>query len=155
MELITNRKVLVWKILELLMRYLPTFDRDVATIATDRMNIGCGPNALHGWYNIDNSPTAWLAKRPRFYKFLSDLHLITNQHNVYDWASNIVVHDIRRGLPCPSSSIRYIYSSHVLEHLYRKEARFVLHECHRVLKPGGGDSNCCTRPSPLHTSIPR
>ena len=45
--------------------------------------------------------------------------------------------DVRAGLPFPDDSIEFIYSCHMLEHIYVYEAIVVLRECHRVLRPGG------------------
>jgi predicted SAM-dependent methyltransferase len=41
------------------------------------------------------------------------------------------------GLPFPSSSLKGIYASHVLEHFDGKRVRKLLSEFHRVLKQGG------------------
>lgn len=47
-------------------------------------------------------------------------------------------HDLNDPLPFPDNSVDRIYSSHVLEHFtYPHELLRVLHECLRVLKPGG------------------
>jgi predicted SAM-dependent methyltransferase len=53
------------------------------------------------------------------------------------WPKNIRIHDVRRGLPYPESSLSYVYSSHLFEHLFADEARALLCECFRVLVPGG------------------
>jgi predicted SAM-dependent methyltransferase len=45
--------------------------------------------------------------------------------------------DVTKGLHYPSGSVEAVYSSHMLEHLYLSDARALLHECWRVLKPGG------------------
>jgi predicted SAM-dependent methyltransferase len=46
-------------------------------------------------------------------------------------------HDLTKPLPFPDDSVEEIYSSHVLEHFtYPHPLLDVLHECHRVLKPG-------------------
>lgn len=45
--------------------------------------------------------------------------------------------DITRGLPFASASVSVCYSSHVLEHMDRQAARFMLDECFRVLQSGG------------------
>ena len=45
--------------------------------------------------------------------------------------------DVTLGLPFPDNSIRGVYSSHLLEHLSVQEARRLLTECYRALKPGG------------------
>jgi predicted SAM-dependent methyltransferase len=46
-------------------------------------------------------------------------------------------HDIRRGLPFANSEIDVCYCSHVLEHLTQGQAKKLLAECFRVLKPAG------------------
>lgn len=50
---------------------------------------------------------------------------------------NVLVHDIRTGLPFIPASVDVCYASHVIEHLERPAAKQLLLECHRVLKPGG------------------
>lgn len=52
------------------------------------------------------------------------------------WDRGIRRADIRK-LPFPDSSVEAVYSSHVLEHLYLSDARLVLSEAFRVLRPGG------------------
>lgn len=45
--------------------------------------------------------------------------------------------DVRAGLPFPDNSIEFIYSCHMLEHLYIDEAVNLLRECKRVLTDAG------------------
>jgi len=45
--------------------------------------------------------------------------------------------DITRPLPLPDQSIDLIYSSHVVEHVHRRQFHAFLAEAHRVLRPGG------------------
>lgn len=45
--------------------------------------------------------------------------------------------DLTEGIPFPDNSVAQLYSSHLLEHLSVQEALAVLHECRRVLIPGG------------------
>jgi len=54
-----------------------------------------------------------------------------------DWPPDVIVHNLRRGLPFDAASFDGIYASHVIEHLYRTDARRLLGECRRVLRPGG------------------
>jgi SAM-dependent methyltransferase len=49
----------------------------------------------------------------------------------------IVVHDLRRGLPADDGTVDAVYHSHVLEHLDRDIVPAFLTEVHRVLKRGG------------------
>jgi SAM-dependent methyltransferase len=53
------------------------------------------------------------------------------------WSAKIFIHDLRRPFPWDDGSVDCVYSSHALEHLTREEGLFVMHECHRVLRPGG------------------
>ena len=73
------------------------------------LNFGCG-SALHPeWINLDSSAVA----------------------------PDVVVHDLRHGLPVPSDSFDAAYGSHVLEHLDPDAASRLLRECYRILRPGG------------------
>ena len=46
--------------------------------------------------------------------------------------------DLRWPLPFPDSSVRYVFASHVIEHVYRQsELPTLLSEISRVLQPGG------------------
>lgn len=51
--------------------------------------------------------------------------------------SNIMVHNLAKGIPFESDSIDVVYHSHMLEHLDRDIAETFLTEVKRVLKPGG------------------
>jgi predicted SAM-dependent methyltransferase len=105
-----------------------------------RVNVGCGPSPTPGWTNIDNSPSLALARVPQAgTAFLERIGLIgAEQARMVGVARTGAV---RRGradrLPFADSSVSVVYSSHMLEHLGRDEARTFLVECHRVLRAGG------------------
>lgn len=73
------------------------------------LNIGCGATYHPAWVNIDVEP-------------------LTKQ---------ITRHDAAMPLPFNDSCFDACYCSHLLEHLTRDEARLLLFEMYRVLKPGG------------------
>jgi predicted SAM-dependent methyltransferase len=74
------------------------------------VNIGAGAKGKPGWVNID------MVKAP----------------------SINCLYDCRKRLPFPDGSVRGIFCEHFLEHLdYSEEAPHFLHECLRVLQPGG------------------
>ena len=50
--------------------------------------------------------------------------------------------DLRNGIPFPSNSVEFVYSSHVLEHMPYDAGQAILKESLRVLKPGGTASIC-------------
>lgn len=71
------------------------------------INLGCGPNLLKSFVNID-----------------------------YEWLPGLdICCDITKGIPAEDGIARGIYSEHCLEHLTLDQCRFVLLECHRVLAP--------------------
>jgi predicted SAM-dependent methyltransferase len=73
------------------------------------VNIGCGPNALPGWINLDAARADHID----------------------------VVWDLRRGIPFPDASCSAVFGEHVIEHVPREAAEKLLDECRRVLQPGG------------------
>jgi SAM-dependent methyltransferase len=89
-----------------------------------------------GWINIDRSPNVLLDRAPAVKRILRGLGVLGDAH-MAAWSRDVVQRDIRRRLPYPDGSVAAIYSSHTLEHLYLAEARGVLAECARVLRPGG------------------
>lgn len=74
-----------------------------------RVQLGCGDQPKPGWINIDLfNPNA-------------------------DFAL-----DLREDLPFRDESIAFVYSEHLFEHFeYPRDAKHLLSECWRVLKPGG------------------
>jgi ubiquinone/menaquinone biosynthesis C-methylase UbiE len=73
------------------------------------VNIGCGSVFHPDWVNLDVLPQT----------------------------KEVQSYDIRDTLPFLSQEIDVCYSSHVLEHLSREQAKSFLTDCDRVLKPGG------------------
>jgi len=78
-------------------------------MAPTLVNLGCGHRYHRAWINID---------------------LVGGDNGV-------IVHDLRRGIPLPSSSCDAVYHSCILEHFGHAEALGFMKECARVLKPGG------------------
>ena len=74
-----------------------------------RVNIGCGPNALAGWVNLDAARGEQID----------------------------VVWDLRRGLPFADDSCAAVFGEHVIEHVPRESAEKLLRECRRALRAGG------------------
>lgn len=110
-----------------------------------KLNLGCGPRPFKGWINIDKSWNTYLYKFPLFKKLIIKLLLflgwVTKDalENVVDYPPDLDIRrrDVTKGLPFNDMSVDYIYTSHLLEHLRKEDAIFVLKECYRVLKQGG------------------
>lgn len=120
----------------------------LSTAATDvrevgpgiKVNVGCGTTPTPGWVNFDNSISVRLACIPGISGGLARLRFIGP-------GSACLAEMARQGkvrfanaatrIPCPSGSASAVYSSHMIEHLDRREARAFLAEVRRVLRPGG------------------
>jgi predicted SAM-dependent methyltransferase len=50
---------------------------------------------------------------------------------------HVLNHNLLKGIPFESQTFDVVYHSHFLEHLSMKDARFMVAECHRILKHGG------------------
>ena len=119
-------------------------DRDV-TKMTVKLNLGCGPRPFKGWINTDKSWNTYLYRVPLLKKLvlksLLALGWVTEDAlvHVVDYSSDLDVRrcDVTKGIPFDDMSVDYIYTSHMLEHLRKEDAMFVLKECYRVLKQGG------------------
>jgi len=107
-----------------------------------KVNIGCGPKAVQGWVNLDKTWKVYLTRFPVLQillRFLTVLGLANKLTPGEELPAELGVkrHDVAKGLPFTDNEVDYIYSSHMLEHLSRNKADFVLKECYRVLKSGG------------------
>ena len=82
---------------------------DRVTAPGARLHLGCGPNRLDGWLNLD-----------------------LDRRSAAD-----VRHDLRDGLPGRPGTARRIYSEHVFEHLELAHGVQLLADCRQILEPGG------------------
>lgn len=98
-----------------------------------RVNVGCGDSPTPGWVNIDNSPSVRLAALPWLWPLLPR----TQREFAKAARDGGVQHGSATRLNLPAASAAAIYSSHMVEHLDRAEARAFLAEARRALKPGG------------------
>jgi SAM-dependent methyltransferase len=101
------------------------------------LNLGCGTRTSPRCVNIDWSIYLRL-KRSRLGDPLARALLRGERLQRYRaLEGEIVVHDLRKGIPAQSGSVDAVYHSHVLEHLEREDAGPFLAEVRRVLKEGG------------------
>ena len=108
-----------------------------------KLHIGCGKNALDGFINLDNNVFILFKNIPfiveilRFLKFVPKwfpefIEIVKEKNIRYCNAS--------KKIPFNNSSVDFIYTCHMLEHLDNEETKVFFEECYRVLKP-----NCTLR----------
>lgn len=97
-----------------------------------KLNLGCGPQILDGWTNVDYSLGAKVSKTPVLGTLARQVGLFRVK-----WDPRIHLQDLTKPLGWDSGSVDFIYSSHTLEHLRREDGDRLIGECARVLKPGG------------------
>ena len=95
------------------------------------LNVGCGLSCGKSWKNIDSSPSLRISKIPVLGKVVSKFC------NIPTWPQEVIYGDVISGDMAPENSCELIFASHVLEHLSFYDARHVLRNFFRILKPGG------------------
>jgi predicted SAM-dependent methyltransferase len=73
------------------------------------LNLGCGKHYNSDWTNVDFVSTG----------------------------PGVIAHNLSKGVPYEDASFDVVYHSHVLEHFSKNDGQKFIHECNRVLKPGG------------------
>jgi predicted SAM-dependent methyltransferase len=102
-----------------------------------RLHLGCGSTVVPGWQNIDKSPSVVIARVPALRRALAAVRLLTPDQANAAFPTGIVRADVRRGLQYKDATVRYIYSSHMIEHMPRWQGLALVRECRRVLMPDG------------------
>jgi predicted SAM-dependent methyltransferase len=105
-----------------------------------KINLGCGQTPTEGWDNYDNSISLRLAQValvPRLLRWMGMLNKEQYQFVLYAAKKRLKYGDATKGLPIASGSCAVVYSSHMLEHLDRREADQFLREAYRILDKGG------------------
>ena len=113
-----------------------------------KVNIGSGLSVAPGWINVDASMNVFFSGWPRF--MLRMLYRISGFKQWYsreEYCNTLkdhvfVHHNVKYGIPFSDESVDYLYSSHLLEHLTREDAKTLLQEARRVLKKGGVIRTC-------------
>ncbi|HUN36329.1 MAG TPA: methyltransferase domain-containing protein [Trebonia sp.] len=105
-----------------------------------KVNVGCGLSPTSGWLNFDNSVSVRVARWPVMSCLLRRLgFLAPKSAELAEMArhGNVRFANAAARIPCATASVMALYSSHMIEHLDRAEARAFLGEVRRVLQPGG------------------
>ena len=105
-----------------------------------RVNVGCGVSPTPGWLNFDNSLSVRLARWPIVPWLLTGMGFsAADSAALTEMArfGNVRFANAAVRIPCADGSVAALYSSHMIEHLDRREARAFLAEVRRVLSPGG------------------
>lgn len=100
------------------------------------LNLACGIKTSDLAINIDWS-MYFVIRKNKFLSACARLYMnkerIAKLNNI---PNNILVHDLRKGIPFENNSIDVVYHSHFLEHLERDQAFKFMIEIKRVLKAG-------------------
>ncbi|HEX3959161.1 MAG TPA: methyltransferase domain-containing protein [Trebonia sp.] len=105
-----------------------------------KVNVGCGATPTPGWLNFDNSLSVRVARWPLVTSALARLPVADPSSAglaAMAQGGQVRFANAAARIPCTSGSVAVVYSSHMIEHLDRKEARAFLAEVRRVLQPGG------------------
>jgi predicted SAM-dependent methyltransferase len=105
-----------------------------------RVNVGCGATPTDGWANLDNSLSIRVARWPVVVGALSKARILDRQSREFAKVAvtkNIQFANASRRIPYADNSVEVVYSSHMIEHLDRREAHAFLLEVKRVLRPAG------------------
>jgi SAM-dependent methyltransferase len=105
-----------------------------------KLHLGCFDRVFEGWINVDITPHIFVSRVPGFPYLLFKLGVISaerySQHR--DGLFRRVKYlDVRKKFPWGEGAFQFVYTSHLLEHLYPMEGVQCLREVHRVLKRGG------------------
>lgn len=109
-------------------------------IVPRKLNIGCFDQVITGWINADVTPHLFVARIPELAALLFWMGWI-NEYG-YRQHRQGIFRQVRylnaaKKFPYRAETVDCLYSSHLLEHLYPRQAEPFLRECRRVLRPGG------------------
>lgn len=100
------------------------------------LNLGCGTKTSPRTTNIDWSIHARLRRNP-VSRRLAPLILKGERQELFLSMDDVLVHDLKKGIPASDVNVDAVYHSHVLEHIDRDAVPAFFAEIRRVLKPGG------------------
>jgi hypothetical protein len=104
-----------------------TARRDVSL----RLNLGCGRTTNEEFVNIDFNFFLRLGRIPGVKSILTRFGIS------YPNLDQVMIHDLRKGIPFAAETVDIVYHSHLLEHIDYEQVNMFLEEIQRVLKVGG------------------
>jgi predicted SAM-dependent methyltransferase len=136
-------KFLAWEVLNPSILWLKRTSRYHLGSQHIGLNLGCGLDNSPGWLGIDMGVYLLCRKLPRFFIRSVFTHFHSSRDYSFEEFSrrlrspDLLHFDLTYGIPLGDACVDYVYSSHLLEHLEETDARALLRECSRVLRPGG------------------
>jgi len=104
---------------------------------TTVVNLGCGSKTHPDCLNYDWSIYARIKRNAVGRRLAPIVFNGVRLEQFHALDDNVVVHDLRTGIPLEDRSADIVYHSHVLEHIDRDAVPNFLAEIRRVLKPDG------------------
>jgi SAM-dependent methyltransferase len=103
------------------------------------LNVACGSKMNWRWVNLDFSLTARLAHHLTIAKMLNRVGVLSEARyeRLLRVDPEIILWDLKKGIPFPDESFDVVYSSHFLEHIDLEAVGPFLDEVYRVLKRRG------------------
>lgn len=106
------------------------------------LNLGCGSKVSADCINIDWAIHLRIARSRSLYILASPFLSEARRKYILGLGDNVLLHNLKKGIPFNDNSVDVIYHSHMLEHIDREDVEGFQREVMRVLKPGGIQRVC-------------
>ena len=106
----------------------------------DKLHLGAFNFGCDGWVNTDITPHIYISRIPYLARLLRSIKALSaeryEEHRKGIF-KRLHYMNLCKKFPFKDDSFSYVYSAHVLEHLFKDQAAGCVSEVHRVLKQGG------------------
>jgi SAM-dependent methyltransferase len=106
-----------------------------------KLHIGAFDQIFDGWVNTDITPHIFVARAPMMAKLLFKFGIISEerfQQHAQGLFRSLTYMNVCKNFPFHDGTFDFVYTSHLLEHLYPDDSLQCLKEVFRVLNKGGG-----------------